>query len=114
MAARSAVDLRGARPGTPADDRWRAASHQAITPSLPTRKRPAAPQAPALDATDTGPYTTTRRTRSSPPRGEPRPSRFDVDTHSDPSGARTTVRIRPRPVRIGFNFIALVPFSRTR
>ena len=33
--------------------------------------------------------------RSSPDRGEPRPSRLDVATHSVPSGAATTVRMRP-------------------
>ena len=33
--------------------------------------------------------------RSSPDRGDPRPSRFEVATHSVPSGAATTVRMRP-------------------
>ena len=33
--------------------------------------------------------------RSSPERGEPRPSRLDVVTHSEPSGARATERSRP-------------------
>ena len=33
--------------------------------------------------------------RSSPERGEPRPSRLDVATQSVPSGAAATVRIRP-------------------
>src|SRR5262245_27902583 len=38
--------------------------------------------------------------RSSPSRGEPRPSRLDVVTHSVPSGAAATVRMRPSPVSI--------------
>jgi hypothetical protein len=37
----------------------------------------------------------TRRMRSSPSRGSPRPSRFDVVTHRAPPGARSTVRMRP-------------------
>ena len=36
-----------------------------------------------------------RRMRSSPGSGLPRPSRFEVVTHSEPSGARATVRMRP-------------------
>ena len=37
----------------------------------------------------------TSRMRSSAAAGSPRPSRLDVVTHSMPSGATTTVRIRP-------------------
>src|SRR4051794_26372292 len=33
--------------------------------------------------------------RSSPARGEPRPSRFEVVTHSVPAGAAATGRMRP-------------------
>ena len=33
--------------------------------------------------------------RSSPLRGDPRPSRLDVVTHRVPSGAAATVRMRP-------------------
>jgi len=40
-------------------------------------------------------YTRTATIRSSPSRGDPRPSRLDVATHSVPSGAATTVRMRP-------------------
>ena len=40
-------------------------------------------------------YRVTRRIRSSPARGSVRPSRLEVVTHSDPSGARATERIRP-------------------
>ena len=40
-------------------------------------------------------HTRTAMIRSSPSRGEPRPSRLDVATHSVPSGAATTVRMRP-------------------
>ena len=40
-------------------------------------------------------HTRTAMMRSSPSRGEPRPSRLDVVTHSVPSGAAATVRIRP-------------------
>ena len=36
-----------------------------------------------------------RMIRSSPERGAPRPSRFEVEIQSAPSGARTTVRRRP-------------------
>ena len=40
-------------------------------------------------------YRVTRRIRSSPGRGSARPSRLDVVTHSDPSGAGATDRSRP-------------------
>ena len=54
---------------------------------------------PALAAYD-GQATTWRLTRtammrSSPARGAPRPSRLEVATHSVPSGAATTVLMRP-------------------
>ena len=56
------------------------------------------PALAAYDGHDVMLATVTTRTammRSSPDRGEPRPSRLEVATHSVPSGAAATVRIRP-------------------
>ena len=54
---------------------------------------------PALAAYDghahDGQLTRTATMRSSPERGAPRPSRLEVATHSVPSGAAATVRMRP-------------------
>ena len=59
----------------------------------------AAPARPALAdeglRTSPPPQGSTSRIRSSRRAGSPRPSRLDVVTHSRPSGAVTTVRIRP-------------------
>ena len=47
--------------------------------------------------------------------GSPRPSRLEVVTHRLPSGAATTVRIRPYvPTKKPFSALAFVPFTSTR
>ena len=39
---------------------------------------------------------------------------FEVVTHSEPSGAATTVRMRPWPSKMGESLVARSPSSRTR
>ena len=61
-----------------------------------------------------GRYSVTRRIRSSPGLGSVRPSRLEVVTHSDPSGARATERIRPySPAKCCAVFPASAPSSTT-
>ena len=53
------------------------------------------PALAAYDGRQAATQTRTAMMRSSPDRGEPRPSRLEVATHSVPSGAAATVLIRP-------------------